>query len=213
MGLVSAFSAIRVLLSSIDIQSVFLLCVALVYETLLSSRIVLVHLHLSLFLWDVNSAGAWGSSSPAKLFVAVRLGRSQSSFQLLQQLFPSLGPSANLRTPGQAAAATPLPLLLQERGCSAWWAGNQTGISSPLSLAGLRPSAGAAAKSPKVPAGPAAPGLVAGVVSWGAQQGHQGGVCHPCALTDPCGLLHPGAALLPQQKALRLNPHMKKSKM
>lgn len=50
---------------------------------------------------------------------------------------------------------------------------NQTGIFSPW------PRTRRQAKSPKVPAGPAAPGLVAGLVWWGAQQGHQEGFVIP----------------------------------
>ena len=72
VGLVSAFAAIGVffgvLQSTSDPQRVFSVCVALVYERLCwTSRITLDHLHLRLFLWDVNSAGTWGSISPAVL--------------------------------------------------------------------------------------------------------------------------------------------------
>lgn len=108
---------------------------------------VLVHLHLSPFLWDLNSAGTWQSSSPAKPFVAVRLGSSQSGFSAAAAAVPSFGVHKQTWGPQGSQQLPPLCHC-----CS------QTGISSPLSLAGLRPSVGAAAESPEVPAGPAAPG-------------------------------------------------------
>lgn len=92
---------------------------------MLSSRIVLVH--LSSFLWDLNSAGARGGSSPAKLFGAVRLGRSQSSFPAAAAAVPSL---EQTWAPQGSQQLPPLSHCCS-RSQSAVPGGNQTGIFSP----------------------------------------------------------------------------------
>lgn len=180
MGLVSACAAIRVLQSITDPQRVFLLCVALVCERLCCLPGLFWSISISAPSFGINSAGARGSSSPAKPFAAVRLGRSHSGLPAGAAAVPS--PAVHEQTWGPQGSQQLPPLC---HCCSRSKAALPTGLETKREFPPSSPSLAsdqAPEQRPRVPRSQQVQlllELVAGLVSWGAQQGHQEGFVTP----------------------------------